>query len=91
MAVQPDSAAASDSTATRVAVGLGLGALVTYQVMNAIRNENQELPAGAIDANRAMIWITQEGIVYNIEKFFGWVSNTADFCGTIGQAPPPEK
>ena len=31
----------------------------------------------------------QEASVYNVEKFFGWVSNTADFCGTIGQAPPP--
>jgi ureidoacrylate peracid hydrolase len=31
----------------------------------------------------------QEATVYNVEKFFGWVSNTADFCGTIGQAPPP--
>lgn len=30
----------------------------------------------------------QEASVYNIEKFFGWVSNTADFCGAIGQAPP---
>jgi ureidoacrylate peracid hydrolase len=30
----------------------------------------------------------QEASVYNIEKFFGWVSNTADFCGTITQAPP---
>ena len=30
----------------------------------------------------------QEATVYNVEKFFGWVSNTADFCGTIGQAPP---
>jgi putative spermidine/putrescine transport system substrate-binding protein len=29
----------------------------------------RELPAGAADANRAMIWITQEGIVYNVEKF----------------------
>jgi ureidoacrylate peracid hydrolase len=30
----------------------------------------------------------QEASVYNIETFFGWVSNTADFCGTISQAPP---
>jgi ureidoacrylate peracid hydrolase len=30
----------------------------------------------------------QEASVYNIEKFFGWVSTTADFCGTITQAPP---
>ena len=30
----------------------------------------------------------QEASVYNVEKFFGWVSNTADFCGTISQAPP---
>ena len=30
----------------------------------------------------------QEASVYNIEKFFGWVSNTADFCGAVGQAPP---
>jgi ureidoacrylate peracid hydrolase len=30
----------------------------------------------------------QEASVYNVEKFFGWVSNTADFCGVIGQAPP---
>lgn len=30
----------------------------------------------------------QEATVYNVEKFFGWVSNTADFCGAIGQAPP---
>lgn len=30
----------------------------------------------------------QEATVYNVEKFFGWVSNTADFCGAISQAPP---
>jgi ureidoacrylate peracid hydrolase len=30
----------------------------------------------------------QEASVYNIETFFGWVSSTADFCGTITQAPP---
>jgi ureidoacrylate peracid hydrolase len=30
----------------------------------------------------------QEATVYNVEKFFGWVSSTADFCGTISQAPP---
>ena len=31
----------------------------------------------------------QEATVYNVEKFFGWVSNTVDFCGAIRQAPPP--
>ncbi len=30
----------------------------------------------------------QEASVYNVETFFGWVSSTADFCGTISQAPP---
>ena len=30
----------------------------------------------------------QEATVFNVETFFGWVSNTADFCGTISQAPP---
>jgi len=30
----------------------------------------------------------QEASVYNVEKFFGWVSNTADFCGAVGQAAP---
>lgn len=29
----------------------------------------------------------QEASVYNIEKFFGWVSTTADFCGSFGQLP----
>jgi ureidoacrylate peracid hydrolase len=24
--------------------------------------------------------------LYNIEKFFGWVSSTADFCGTVRQS-----
>lgn len=27
----------------------------------------------------------QEATVYNVEKFFGWVSTVADFCGTFGQ------
>ncbi len=27
----------------------------------------------------------QEATVYNVEKFFGWVSTTADFCGSFGQ------
>ena len=31
----------------------------------------------------------QEASVYNVEKFFGWVCSTAEFCGTISQAPPP--
>jgi ureidoacrylate peracid hydrolase len=30
----------------------------------------------------------QQASVYNVEKFFGWVSTTADFCGTIGQIAP---
>jgi ureidoacrylate peracid hydrolase len=30
----------------------------------------------------------QEATVYNVEKFFGWVANTADFCGAVSQAPP---
>ena len=30
----------------------------------------------------------QEASVYNVETFFGWVAATADFCGTITQAPP---
>ncbi len=29
----------------------------------------------------------QDASVYNIEKFFGWVSTTADFCGSFGQLP----
>jgi ureidoacrylate peracid hydrolase len=27
----------------------------------------------------------QAASVYNVEKFFGWVSTTADFCGAVGQ------
>ena len=27
----------------------------------------------------------QQATVYNVEKFFGWVSTVADFCGTFGQ------
>jgi ureidoacrylate peracid hydrolase len=30
----------------------------------------------------------QQAAIYNIEKFFGWVSTVADFCGAIGQAAP---
>jgi len=30
----------------------------------------------------------QQASLYNIEKFFGWVSTTADFCGAISQAAP---
>lgn len=30
----------------------------------------------------------QEATVFNVEKFFGWVSNTADFCGAVSQSPP---
>jgi ureidoacrylate peracid hydrolase len=30
----------------------------------------------------------QTATVYNVEKFFGWVSNAADFCGAVSQAPP---
>jgi len=29
----------------------------------------------------------QAASVYNVEKFFGWVSTVADFCGTFGQIP----
>ena len=25
--------------------------------------------------------------LYNVEKFFGWVSNVANFCGAVGQLP----
>jgi len=27
----------------------------------------------------------QDAAVYNVEKFFGWVSSVADFCGAFGQ------
>jgi ureidoacrylate peracid hydrolase len=30
----------------------------------------------------------QKAALYNIEKFFGWVSTVADFCSAIGQAAP---
>jgi ureidoacrylate peracid hydrolase len=30
----------------------------------------------------------QEASLYNIEKFFGWVSTVADFCGAVSQVPP---
>jgi ureidoacrylate peracid hydrolase len=29
----------------------------------------------------------QEATIYNVEKFFGWVSTTTDFCGSFGQMP----
>ena len=29
----------------------------------------------------------QEASIYNVEKFFGWVTTVADFCGTFGQIP----
>ena len=32
----------------------------------------------------------REATVYNVEKFFGWVSTVADFCGSVGQAPGPD-
>ena len=30
----------------------------------------------------------REATIYNVEKFFGWVSSVADFCGSVGQLPP---
>jgi ureidoacrylate peracid hydrolase len=33
----------------------------------------------------------RQAALFNIEKFFGWVSTTADFCGAIGQAAPAVK
>jgi ureidoacrylate peracid hydrolase len=30
----------------------------------------------------------QEAALFNIEKFFGWVSTVADFCGAVSQMPP---
>ena len=30
----------------------------------------------------------QEAALYNIEKFFGWVSTVAEFCGAVRQSPP---
>ena len=32
----------------------------------------------------------RDATVYNVEKFFGWVSDVADFCGSIGQRPQEE-
>ncbi len=32
----------------------------------------------------------RDATVYNVEKFFGWVSTVADFCGTFGQTPKSE-
>ena len=33
----------------------------------------------------------REATVYNIEKFFGWVSTVADFCTAVGQIPQKER
>ena len=33
----------------------------------------------------------QQASVYNVEKFFGWVSTVADFCGTFGQIAEGEQ
>ncbi len=33
----------------------------------------------------------QAASVYNVEKFFGWVSTVADFCGAFGQIPQDEE
>lgn len=33
---------------------------------------------------------TRQATVYNIERFFGWVSTVADFCGAVGQLPTKE-
>ena len=30
----------------------------------------------------------REASVFNIEKFFGWVSSVADYCGAVGQVAP---
>ena len=32
----------------------------------------------------------REATVYNVEKFFGWVSAVADFCTAVGQLPQGE-
>ena len=32
----------------------------------------------------------QQASLYNIEKFFGWVSSVADFKGAFGQTPPKD-
>ncbi len=32
----------------------------------------------------------RDATVYNVETFFGWVSNVADFCGSVGQRPADE-
>ena len=29
--------------------------------------------------------VMQDATLYNVEKFFGWVSTVADFCGSFGQ------
>jgi ureidoacrylate peracid hydrolase len=33
----------------------------------------------------------REASVYNVEKFFGWVSSVADFCGAFGQMQPDQE
>ena len=33
----------------------------------------------------------QQAAIYNIEKFFGWVSSVADFKGAFGQVAPTDK
>lgn len=32
----------------------------------------------------------RDATIYNVEKFFGWVSTVADFCGAAGQLPSKE-
>jgi ureidoacrylate peracid hydrolase len=32
----------------------------------------------------------QKAAIFNIERFFGWVSTVADFCGAVSQIPPSQ-
>jgi ureidoacrylate peracid hydrolase len=32
----------------------------------------------------------QKAAIFNIERFFGWVSTVADFCGAVSQTPPSQ-
>jgi ureidoacrylate peracid hydrolase len=38
--------------------------------------------------NQAGPNFVRQASLYNIEKFFGWVTSTADFCGAVTKAPP---
>ena len=82
-----DSVLRSRGIRTLVFTGVATNVCVEYSLRDAFHLEYFGVVLEDATHHLGPAFI-QQASLYNIEKFFGWVSTVADFCGAISQTAP---